>query len=54
MVNSIRKLDDKTLAKEVQEQIYLGLPGLVTEVQEICQKICIPDMCTEDVTKDEF
>ena len=44
-----------TLAKEiVQEQIYLGLPNLVTEVQEIWQKICILDMCTEDVTEDEF
>ena len=54
MVDAIRKLDEDTLAKEMfDEQIYLGLPGLTTEVQNICKQIGVSNICQEEVTKEE-
>lgn len=37
-----------------REQKYLGLPGLVKEAQEICQKIGIGDISEEDITKEKM
>ena len=54
LVDAIKKLDNNTLAKETfNDQLALGLPGLVQEVKEICRTIQIPDITENNVTREE-
>ena len=55
MVDDIRKLDQKTLAKQIfDEQLYLDLPGLLKEVKQICEEIGIADICKTEVVEEEI
>ena len=55
LVAALRKLDDNTLAKEVfNSQLELGLPGLVKEAQDICEKIGIEDISRKEVAKEKL
>ena len=54
LVDAIKKLDNNTLAKETfNDQLELGLPGLVQEVKEICRTLQIPDITENNVTREE-
>ena len=37
-----------------QQQVVNGWPGLTEEATRICNEIGLPDVCQEDVTKDEI
>ena len=48
LVVHIKKLKEDALAKQVyQEQLNHGWPGLVSEAQDLCKKINLPDITIE-------
>ena len=55
LVAALRKLDENTLAKQVfNDQLELGLPGLVKEVQVISKILNIQDISRIEVTREEI
>ena len=55
LVAALRALKEDKLAKEVFiQQQELGLPGLIQEVKDICHKIGIDDISTQDITQEEM
>ena len=55
LVAALRRLEDTTVAKEIfNDQLELGLPGLLIEAQEICKKIGIDDITRIEVSKEEI
>ena len=55
LVLAIRRLEEHTLAREMfEQQVAEGLPGLSEEAARICQEIMIPNVCKEDVSKEEI
>ena len=48
LVVHLKKLNDDALAKQVyEEQLKHGWPGLVSEAQDLCRKINLPDISTK-------
>ena len=39
--------------KVLYQQLDMGWPGLAQEAQEICMSLGLPNICAEDVGKDE-
>jgi hypothetical protein len=55
MINRIYKQEQGTLARKVyEEQLCQGWPGLAREVSEICQKVGLPDVNTNVVSKEKI
>jgi hypothetical protein len=51
---AIKRLGENTLAKGMfQQQVMEGWPGLTEEATEISKVLRIPDVCREEVTKEE-
>ena len=55
VVKAIKQMDDKELAKEVfKQQMDMDWPGLSQEASVICKTIGLPDICKEEVQKEEI
>ena len=55
LILAIRRLEEHTLARQIfDQQLEEGLPGLTEEASRICKEIRIPDVCKEDVSKDDI
>ena len=55
LILAIRRLGENTLAKGMfKQQVQEGWPGLTEEATEISKALRIPDVCREEVTKEEI
>ena len=52
LILAIQEAEEDTLARRLlEEQVTMGWPGLSREGSQICQKIGLPDICKERVTR---
>ena len=55
LINHLKNLDDKSLAKQIlQEQIKHKWPGLAQECEEMCQELGLQNIVNQSISKTEI
>ena len=55
LILAIRRLEEHNLARQIfNQKLTEGLPGLSDEASKICLELRIPDVCREEVSKEDI